>query len=134
MSWLVPYADLTTDQMRAVDASADTHRLIVGAPGSGKTLALLHRTARLRERYHVAPGRYRLMVFTNMLKQYIRAGATQLVCGGDLTALVIAGGAEAPGKVSRVCCFACHSTHRLDTARCQSPIQIAHRVGKLRED
>lgn len=78
MSWLVPYADLTTEQMRAVDASAETHRLIVGAPGSGKTLALLHRTARLRERYHVAPGRYRLMVFTNVLKQYIRAGATDL--------------------------------------------------------
>ena len=78
MSWLVPYGDLTTDQMRAVDASADTHRLIVGAPGSGKTLALLHRTARLRERYRVPEGRYRLMVFTNVLKQYIRAGATDL--------------------------------------------------------
>jgi superfamily I DNA/RNA helicase len=78
MSWLVPYGDLTTDQMRAVDASADTNRLIVGAPGSGKTLALLHRTARLRERYHVPEGRYRLMVFTNVLKQYIRAGAADL--------------------------------------------------------
>ena len=78
MSWLVPYGDLTTDQMRAEDATADTHRLIVGAPGSGKTLALLHRTARLRERYHVPDGRYRLMVFTNVLKQYIRAGATDL--------------------------------------------------------
>lgn len=78
MTWLVPYADLTMDQMRAVDASADTHRLIVGAPGSGKTLALLHRTARLRERYHVPEGRYRLLVFTNVLKQYIRAGAADL--------------------------------------------------------
>lgn len=78
MSWLVPYGDLTTDQMRAVDASADTHRLIVGAPGSGKTLALLHRTARLRERYNVPVGRYRVMVFTNVLKQYIRAGAADL--------------------------------------------------------
>lgn len=78
MSWLVPYGDLTTDQIRAVDASADTHRLIVGAPGSGKTLALLHRTARLRERYHVPEGRYRVMIFTNVLKQYIRAGAIDL--------------------------------------------------------
>jgi superfamily I DNA/RNA helicase len=78
MTWLVPYADLTTDQMRAVDASADTHRLIVGAPGSGKTLALLHRTARLRERYNIANGRFRLLVFTNVLKQYIRAGAADL--------------------------------------------------------
>ena len=58
----------------AVDASADTHRLIVGAPGSGKTLALLHRTARLRERYHVPEGRYRVMVFTNVLKQYEKSG------------------------------------------------------------
>jgi superfamily I DNA/RNA helicase len=78
MSWLVPYGDLTTEQIRAVDASTDTHRLIVGAPGSGKTLTLLHRTARLRERYHVPEDRYRLMVFTNVLKQYIRAGASDL--------------------------------------------------------
>ena len=78
MTWLVPYGDLTPDQLHAVDASADVHRLIVGAPGSGKTLTLLHRTARLRERYHVTEGRYRLLVFTNVLKQYIRAGCADL--------------------------------------------------------
>jgi superfamily I DNA/RNA helicase len=78
MTWLVSYGDLTPDQLRAVDASADVHRLIVGAPGSGKTLTLLHRTARLRERYHVPEGRYRLLVFTNVLKQYIRAGCADL--------------------------------------------------------
>ena len=78
MTWLIPYSDLTPDQLRAVDSSADVHRLIVGAPGSGKTLTLLHRTARLRERYHVPESRYRLLVFTNVLKQYIRAGCADL--------------------------------------------------------
>lgn len=78
MTWLVPYADLTTDQLRAVEASAELPRLIVGAPGSGKTVVLLHRTAWLRERCRVPEGRYRLFVFTNVLKQYMRAGAADL--------------------------------------------------------
>ena len=78
MSWLVPFSDLTNDQLRAVEASPDIHRLIVGAPGSGKTLALLHRTAWLRKRYNVPDGRYRVLVFTNVLKQYIRTGCADL--------------------------------------------------------
>jgi superfamily I DNA/RNA helicase len=78
MSWLVPYSDLTNEQLRAVEASPEVHRLIVGAPGSGKTLALLHRTAWLRKRFNVPEGRYRVLVFTNVLKQYIRAGSADL--------------------------------------------------------
>jgi superfamily I DNA/RNA helicase len=78
MSWMIPYSDLTDDQLRAVEASPDVHRLIVGAPGSGKTLVLLHRTARLRKHFGAPESRYRVLVFTNVLKQYIRAGCADI--------------------------------------------------------
>ena len=78
MTWLVPYGDLTPDQLRAVEATADQHRLIAGAPGSGKTLALVHRVAHLRQRHGVAEGRYRVIIFTGVVKQYIAAACTDL--------------------------------------------------------
>lgn len=78
MTWLVPYADLTTDQMRAVEASPDQHRLIVGAPGSGKTLVLLHRAARLQKFYNIQQDRFRIFVYTNVLKRFIQAGCEDL--------------------------------------------------------
>lgn len=78
MSWLVPYADLTHDQMRAVEASPERHRLIVGTPGSGKTLVLLHRAARLQKLYKVSKDRFRIFVYTNVLKRFIQAGCEDL--------------------------------------------------------
>jgi superfamily I DNA/RNA helicase len=84
MSWLVPFTDLSLEQHRAVEASPDQHRLIVGAPGSGKTLVLLHRAKWLRERFHVKEGRYRVFVFTNVLKDYVRAGCADLGIPADI--------------------------------------------------
>ncbi len=70
-TWLVPRAELTPDQLRAVELDAGEHRVVAGAPGSGKTLVLLHRAAYLRDRGKVTPDRFRIFVFTNVLRGYI---------------------------------------------------------------
>jgi superfamily I DNA/RNA helicase len=78
MSWLVPFKDLSVEQMKAVEASDDENRLIVGAPGSGKTLVLLHRAARLREPSNTGSDVFRFIVFTKMLKDYISSACSDL--------------------------------------------------------
>jgi superfamily I DNA/RNA helicase len=42
--------------------------------GSGKTQVLVHRAAHLAETYRIPPERYRVFVFTNVIKEYIRSG------------------------------------------------------------
>lgn len=78
MTWLVPFKDLSVDQMKAVEAPDDEHRLIVGAPGSGKTLVLLHRAARLRRLHKTSSDAFRFIVFTRMLKAYIASACSEL--------------------------------------------------------
>ncbi|MEW5764468.1 MAG: UvrD-helicase domain-containing protein [Acidobacteriota bacterium] len=73
-TWLLPYADLTPDQRRIVEAPPDQHRLVMGFPGSGKTQVLVHRADYLRKRLGSPPGRFRVMIFTNVLRDYIRSG------------------------------------------------------------
>ena len=50
------------------------HRVVFGPPGSGKTQVLIHRAAYLRDSGDVRPDRFRILVFTNVLKDYIRSG------------------------------------------------------------
>lgn len=78
MGWLVPREELTADQLRAVELNLDRHRLIMGAPGSGKTLVLMHRARYLLDRYRWAPDRFHIFVFTNVLHQYIRSALEDL--------------------------------------------------------
>ena len=78
MSWLVPFANLSDEQIKAVEAPASSHRFIMGAPGSGKSLVLVHRAAHLRARYNIDPSRFRILVFTNALKDYIRSACLEL--------------------------------------------------------
>lgn len=73
VTWFVPRSDLSPDQLRAVDLPVREHTLVLGAPGSGKTLVLLHRAKRLIEEEGISPERLRIFVFTNTLKDYIRS-------------------------------------------------------------
>ena len=83
MSWLVPRGELTPAQSRAVTSSREQHRLVLGSPGSGKTVVLLHRARHLIDEYRIPPERCRLFVFTNALKAYIRAALRDLELPDD---------------------------------------------------
>jgi len=78
MSWLVPPSDLTPEQQRAVQLSPIEHRAIIGGPGSGKTQILLHRARHLADSLNVSPERFRIFVYTNVLKDYIKAALRDL--------------------------------------------------------
>ena len=78
MTWLVPREELTIAQSRAVELNPKEHRLILGSPGSGKTVVLLHRSRHLADEYQVQPDRYRIFVFTRTLKAYIRSALDDL--------------------------------------------------------
>lgn len=55
-----------------------SHKAIVGGPGAGKTLVLLHRLNLLFHRAGTNPDAVRLFVYTNTLKEFIRAGNDML--------------------------------------------------------
>ena len=55
-----------------------SHKAIVGGPGAGKTLVLLHRLNLLFHRSGKNSDAVRLFVYTNTLKQFIQAGNDML--------------------------------------------------------
>ena len=67
----------------AVESSPRQHRLVLGSPGSGKTIVLLHRARHLIDAFKTPPERCRLFVFTNALKAYIRAALRDLALPDD---------------------------------------------------
>jgi superfamily I DNA/RNA helicase len=76
--WLVPRADLTNEQVRAVEMPAGRHRVLSGGPGSGKTLVLLHRARHLADSLRVPDGRFLVLVYTNALTAFLRAALADL--------------------------------------------------------
>ena len=78
MIWLVPRNHLTQYQERAVELKPDKHRIVMGSPGSGKTLVLLYRACYLRDKYLVPQDRFKIFVFTGVLKTYIKSAFEQL--------------------------------------------------------
>ena len=60
-----------------------SHKAIVGGPGAGKTLVLLHRLNLLFHRTGKNPDAVRLFVYTNTLKEFIRAGNDMLEVPDD---------------------------------------------------
>lgn len=78
MAWLVHRDELTAEQSRAVELNPREHRLILGSPGSGKTIVLLHRARHLADEYGVPKAGYCIMVFTRALKAYIRSALQDL--------------------------------------------------------
>jgi len=78
MHWLIPFSSLTPAQQDAVQMDTRSHKAIIGGPGAGKTLVLVHRLNLLFNRAGNNPNAVRLFVYTNTLKQLIRAGNDML--------------------------------------------------------
>lgn len=78
MSWLIPRDELTPDQIRAVELRPNEHRVILGAPGSGKTQILLHRARYLSEELAIGPDRFHIFVYTKVLRAYIQDALAEL--------------------------------------------------------
>ncbi len=76
--WLVPRSELTTEQLQAVMLTTGQHRVIFGSPGSGKTLVLVHRAHHLMTEQRIPANRIHFFSYTNLLKDYIKAGASLL--------------------------------------------------------
>lgn len=85
MAWLVPREDLTIEQLRAVNLKTNEHKVILGGPGSGKTLVLLHRARHLLDETGVDESRFRIFVFTKVLKEYITSALADLDLPDDCT-------------------------------------------------
>jgi superfamily I DNA/RNA helicase len=78
MSWLIPRNELTPEQIRAIELAPTEHRAILGGPGSGKTQILLYRARHLADQLHVGNDRFRIFVYTNVLKDYIKSALSLL--------------------------------------------------------
>lgn len=78
MAWLIPFSSLTPAQQDAVQMDTRSHKAIIGGPGAGKTLVLLHRLNLLFHRAGANNDAVRLFVYTNTLKQFIQAGNDML--------------------------------------------------------
>lgn len=75
--WIVPFEDLTPDQITAVKLNFEQHRIVVGAPGAGKTLVLAHRAKRFIESQG-SPDGVKTLIYTNVLVKFISEGMEQL--------------------------------------------------------
>ncbi len=77
-AWMIARELLTEQQERVVALPIDQNQFISGPSGSGKTVVLLHRANHLLRNFKVSPRQLRVLVFTNVLRTYIQAGADAL--------------------------------------------------------
>lgn len=77
MTWLPPPDRLTPAQTACVEASTDKPLVLRGGPGSGKTVVLLHR-ARWLGLATGRPDRVATLVYTNVLRDFIRSATEEL--------------------------------------------------------
>ena len=73
MTWLVPFSALTPEQQEAVYLDDDKHKVIIGGPGAGKSLVLLHRLSYFYEKNNNNPDAVHLFVYTTSLKDFIKS-------------------------------------------------------------
>jgi len=71
-TWILFLSDMTPRQRKIIRMSTSKHRFVSGHSGSGKTEMLLHRAAYLAETYNVPSESYRIFVFTDMAKEYVK--------------------------------------------------------------
>ena len=69
---ILSLSGMTPCQRKIIRMSTSKHCFVSGHSGSGKTEMLLHRAAYLTETYNVAPESYRIFVFTDMAKKYVK--------------------------------------------------------------
>lgn len=75
--WIVPLEDLTPDQLNAINLSFDKHRIVIGAPGAGKTLVLAHRAKRFIDTRNSRAG-VKVLIYTNVLVKFMSEGMEQI--------------------------------------------------------
>lgn len=78
MTWLIPREALSNEQIRAVEMDMSSHRVVLGSPGAGKSMVVLHRAKHLIDSHSVSPTKCRVFVFTNSLKDYIQSAVSDL--------------------------------------------------------
>jgi superfamily I DNA/RNA helicase len=76
--WMIGRGLLTEQQERIVTLPTDRNHLVTGPPGSGKTVLLLHRADEILRNQSISPSQLRVLVFTNVLRAYMDAGAEAL--------------------------------------------------------
>lgn len=76
-TWVIGVGSLTPEQRRVVNLDTSSHHLVCGPAGSGKTLLALHRARHLLEK-GVSPDRLRVLVYTKVLREYIKSGVEAL--------------------------------------------------------
>ncbi len=76
-TWVVGFGELTPEQRQVVLLPTTRHQFVSGPAGSGKTLLALHRTRRLLDE-GVPESRLRALVFTRVLRSYIKSGTEAL--------------------------------------------------------
>lgn len=76
--WMVGFESLTEEQRRTAELPSDRHQLVLGPAGSGKTVLLLHRADYFLRKLRVPAYRLRVLVFTTVLKNYVRSGAESI--------------------------------------------------------
>jgi superfamily I DNA/RNA helicase len=77
-TWLVPQDLLTADQRLAVEMTVNTHCVIAGGTGSGKTQVILHRAKHLSSRFALPPERFRIVVLTSTLRHALASACPLL--------------------------------------------------------
>lgn len=75
--WIVPLEDLTPDQLNAINLSFDKNRIVIGAPGAGKTLVLAHRAKRFIDTQKSRIG-VKVLIYTNVLVKFMCEGMEQI--------------------------------------------------------
>jgi superfamily I DNA/RNA helicase len=76
--WMIGRGLLSEQQERIIALPTDGNQMVTGPPGSGKTVLLLHRADELLRNHNISPRQLRVLVFTNVLRAYIGAGADSL--------------------------------------------------------
>ena len=69
---ILSLSDMTSYQRKAIKMSTKKHCFVSGHSGSGKTQMLLHRAAYLAETCNVSSESFRIFVFTDMAREYVK--------------------------------------------------------------